>query len=502
MKIPFVLITTFFCIFHTVSLTAQDFIPLENSSYKDYIEDIKELDNGNFIYVQTYLEERDPQKLQELLVATDSIFTTVKLVDESFQLLAEFPIKTDKIFETLSGVDVFLTETGFLISGFAYAPNGFAPFRKVFLIELDHDLNEISKHVFAHAANIFWITNPIINYDGNIVYVGMYDQLPAFTAFLVEYSLEGELLNLAEFPASVVTDFVQLPDSSYNVYHRLANNLSHLPADWSSFSEEISFDFGEGFNNNNGHQLLDDSRWLFSGISWLIDSTTQAIFGVSQAAIINPDNTVDVIYQNRPPEDASVGRGIHVMDMVDTTCIYFSSVFDGCFSFEHPGDSCFNFISIHNIQIDGTENWTQYLGFDAAYHPIRLITTQDEGVLLLVYRFSPDDNMKGEGDMYFIKLDKDGNVESPVNTEEEESPFIIQQFLVYPNPARDLLRYTFSGNNISSPIVKIFDTAGRLLLTDEINDKETDISGLVPGYYFYEILDKGKRVQTGKLVKE
>ena len=482
-------------------LTAQDFIPLETSSYKDYIEDIKELDNGNFIYVQTYLEERDPEKLQELLVATDSIFTTVKLVDENFQPLAEFSIKTDKIFETLSGVDIFLTETGFLISGFTFAPDGFAPFRKAFLIELDHGLNEISRNVFAHAANIFWITNPIINHEGNIVYIGMYNQIPGSTAFLAEYSLEGELLNIVEFTTQFSDDFVQLPDSSYYIYSRFGRKLRHLSSDWNSFSEEIIFDTGEGFINNNGHQLLDDGGWLLSGRGELIDSTTQTPYFVSQAAIFRLDATLDIIYQNRPPEDVAMGRGFHVMDMIDTTCIYFSNAYVTS-SLGHPSGNPSGFVSIHSIQLNGAENWTQYLGFDAAYHSIRMLATQDEGVLLLVYRYNEEDNMKDEGDMYFIKLDKDGNVESPVNTEEEESPFIIQQFLVYPNPARDLLRYTFSGNNISSPIVKIFDTAGRLLLTDEINDKETDISELVSGYYFYEILDKGKRVQTGKLVKE
>ena len=84
-------------------MPAQDFIPIENSPNRDLIEDIKELDNGNFIFVQTYFEEIDAEKLEELLVETDSVFFTVKLVDENFQPHAEYPIKTDKIFETLEG---------------------------------------------------------------------------------------------------------------------------------------------------------------------------------------------------------------------------------------------------------------------------------------------------------------------------------------------------------------------------------------------------------------
>ena len=100
MKTLFTFLFTIICGYIGYS---QDFIPLENSPYRDNIEAIKELDNGNFIYVQTYFEELDNGKLQELLIETDSVYTTVKLVDENFQPIAEYPIKTDKIFETLTG---------------------------------------------------------------------------------------------------------------------------------------------------------------------------------------------------------------------------------------------------------------------------------------------------------------------------------------------------------------------------------------------------------------
>ncbi len=498
MKVIFIALFFFFSV-HTS--TAQDFIPLENSSFPDNIEDIIELDNGNFIYLQTYQEENDFEKLQELLIATDSIFTTVKLVDENFQPIAEFPIKTNEIFETLTGVDIFQTDNGFLISGYAFAPTIFNIYRKAFLVELDHDLNEIRRNIFAHAGNIVWITNPIINQDGNIVYIGVYNQITGPVSFLAEYSLDGEPLNLVEFFTSFADNFVQLPDGSYNVYD-LGNKLRHLPADWSELSGGIPFEFGESFFSNDSPVLLADGGWLHAGRDIHSDTDTQDDYYVSQAVIVRPDSTAEIIYQNRPTDDIPVLPGINATDVIDTNHIYFSSVYGNCSSYPNHSKDCLNYVSIHSIQINGSENWTRYFGFDAAYHSIKLLATKDKGVLLLVYRYSEADNLEDEGDMYFIKLDKEGNVDLPVNTEEEELPFVLRQFLVYPNPARDLLRYTFGGNNISTPMIRIFDSAGKLLLTDEINDKATDISALVPGYYFYEILDKGKRVQTGKLVKE
>ena len=306
---------------------------------------------------------------------------------------------------------------------------------------------------------------------------------------------------MAEFPTSFADDFVQLPDSSYLVYSRFSRVARRLPADWSEFSDFIEYEFENFFSANNGHQLLEDGSWLLSGVGCLEDPITQDEISASQAIILHPDTTIEVIYQNIPPDSVSMIRGFHVMDMVDTSNIYFSNGYAST-SLSHPNDSSFGYVSIHSIQLNGTENWTQYLGFEAAYHPIKILATQDEGVLLLVYRYSETENEKGEGDMYFIKLDKDGNVDFTVGTDDEESPIIKQQFLVFPNPAQDILNYTFSGQNINAPIIKIFDSAGRLLMTDEISDKETDISVLVPGYFFYEILDENKRVQTGKLLKE
>lgn len=480
-------------------ISAQSFIPLENSPYEDYVEDIEKLDNGNFIYVQTYQEENDAQKLQELLIATDSIFTTVKLVDENFYLLAELPIKTDNITETISGVDILPIDNGFLIAGFTFSP--FSAYQKMFLLEIDENFNEVRRNTFAHAPNIFLASNPIINYDGNYVIIGTYNNISGPT-FLAEFDFDGNLLNIIESSLCFTNDFTQLPDGSYRLFFRVSAKTNYLLADWSGFSEDLYHDLGLSFSANNSPQLLEDGRWLLSGTNRIIDSLTLEEVNISQALTINPDSTINIIYQNRPPDDVSMSRGFHTMDMIDTSCIYFSTAYAGCFPFFYPIDSCFNFVSIHSIQISGIENWTQYLGFDAAYYPIKILATKDGGVLLAVYRYNEADNLEGEGDMYFIKLDKDGNVDFPVHTEDEEPPFLLRQFLVYPNPARGLLRYTFGGSNINAPTIKIFDSAGRLLVTDEISDKETDVSVLVPGYYFYEIWDEGKRVQAGKVVKE
>ncbi len=491
----------FFYVFLFFNLTAQNFLPLENSSHRDLILEMKELENGNFIYISTYHFPEDEVALAEVLTATDSIYTTIKLVDEKFHYLAEFPIKTKNSLETLMGWDIFETDSGYIVSGLAFSP--FTTFRKNFIIEIDENFNEISRNIFAHAPNIVWSLNSILNFDGNLVFIGGYGSIPASSIFLAEYSLGGDLLNLATFSGEpFADDFVQLPDSSYRIFVRLTGKIMDLPADWSGFSEGFNLSAENIIINNNSNILLPDNQWLLSGAGQSRDPITLERKYFSQLVSVQPDSSLKVIYQSFSPDSAFVARGFRAMDMIDTSCIYFSNLYEPCLTFDYPQDSCFNFISIHNVHVNGTENWTQYLGFDATYYPMKILATQDEGVLLLVYRYNEAENLAGEGDMYFIKLDKEGNIDFMTGTDEETSAIKVQQFLVYPNPARDVLRFTYGGTRIIAPSIRLFDSAGRLVLEDQILDKETDISQLTPGNYFYKIIDQKQPVQTGKIIKQ
>ncbi len=490
----------FLSLFISIISNAQDFQPLENSPYQDVIFDLKELDNGHFIYIQTYYFPEDEVGLAEVLVATDSIYSVVKLVDENFELLSEFPIKTTNYEETLMGWDILPTDNGYIISGTAFSP--FTSFRKNFILQIDEDFNEIGMKIFAHAFNIFWMDSPIINYDDNLVFIGGYDGVPTSSAFLVEYSLDGDLLNLATFSTFYADDFVQLPDSSYRVYSRILSRIRDLPADWSGFSEEILLNPENAFINNNSSILLDDGRWILSGVSPHRDPVTFENTYFSQLVSIQPDTTFNIIYESPSPDSTSGGRGFRAMDMIDTSCIYFSNFYRPCYALDNPMDSCHNIISIHNVHINGTENWTQYLGFDASYYPTKVLATQDEGVIILVYRYNEEENLEGEGDMYFIKFDKEGNVDFITSTGGEIPTITLQQILVYPNPARDVLQFVYSDTQMNAPFIRLFDSVGRLVLEDQILDKKTDISRLVSGNYFYEIIDQQRPVQTGSVIKQ
>jgi len=118
----------------------------------------------------------------------------------------------------------------------------------------------------------------------------------------------------------------------------------------------------------------------------------------------------------------------------------------------------------------------------------------------LVYRFKLEDNPSGEeGDTYFLKFDKDGNLTAPVGVE-ELNEIRIQRVLVYPNPAREVLRYQYQLPSYRQLTIQLFDAAGRLVLTDGLEDRETTIDHLAAGAYFYQIYGDKEPIQSGKII--
>ncbi len=473
------------------SIYAQNFQPLEATQFPDFVQDIVELDNGHFMYLHTYYF---PDRYVDVLDSVDYNYTTVKVVDENFELVDSYDIQSNSDEEILMGYNILLQDDGYLIYGISISLNSF--FRKMFLVKLNLNLEEVSRHIFSHRDDLFFAQTPMINLEGNLVLNGIYGGFPATEGFVGEFTLEGELLNIVEFFTQTPNNFVQLPDSSY-LMQGAASTIVSISTDWTlgEFIPHIDLKF----TPNDAPKLLADGRWIFSGRGRTLDPVTMEEYSTSKLAIFYPDNTAEVVYEVAHPDRPGMFHGGLAMDMIDTSCIYFSNSYVGCISLFYPPDSCLNFLSIHNVQLNGQENWTQYVGFDAAYYPLKVLATQDGGVILLAHRFNEADNPDGrEGDMYFIKFDKEGNYNLPVNTENTQG-IVIQKILLYPNPASDYIRYQYNLPSVQGLQIQIYDAAGRLVLEDSIVDKETQIDMLSAGSYFYQIQQEGEVLQNGKL---
>ena len=74
---------------------------------------------------------------------------------------------------------------------------------------------------------------------------------------------------------------------------------------------------------------------------------------------------------------------------------------------------------------------------------------------------------------------------------------------IYPNPVEDLCRIAFHNYIPNNAYVNIIDSQGRSLVKHKLNsrDQVIDLTMLVNGVYFYEIIDSGNKIKSGKLIK-
>lgn len=490
-----------FCL-TSIHLEAQTFQPFESSEYPDIVPAMHELPNGHFIYLHTL---RFPQNIQAVLAATDSVISTVKIVDAEFNLVAAYEIKSFSVDELYMGFDILFKEDSFLIFGNIISYNH--DFRQGFTIELDQELQPVEEINILNIPNIN-LTDlylPQFNHEGNLVVWG---RGGGVGNALYEFNEANFLVNLVELPLRL-ENYTQLSDSSYLLQYTESDLFQTLSAGWDSLG--IFYDFNYDLTpaafivNPGASLLLPNDQWIVTGVLRLRDFEAQAFYKIEHISIFGPDGSRSTVFEMDHPDRPFWSPGFSGIVGLSEERLYISNGILDCFTFDLPPPitlDCTNYISLHSFNVNGTTNWSQYLGYDASYFPIRMVATQDSGVLLLVYRFKLEDNPSGqEGDTYFLKFDKDGNLAAPVGVE-DLSGIQIKKVLVYPNPARSVLQYKYQLPNIRQLTIQFFDVAGRLVLSDGIEDRETTVEHLSAGPYFYKIFGNGKPLQSGKILIE
>ncbi|MEI6695176.1 MAG: T9SS type A sorting domain-containing protein [Bacteroidota bacterium] len=101
--------------------------------------------------------------------------------------------------------------------------------------------------------------------------------------------------------------------------------------------------------------------------------------------------------------------------------------------------------------------------------------------------------------MFFIKLDKNGNVCGSVGINETITQ---SEILVYPNPARDYIN--FDMGMYKDFQLSVYNSVGQAILQKEFTSGNNTIyiRNFKQGIYYYRLInDKGK-VISGKFVKE
>ncbi len=93
--------------------------------------------------------------------------------------------------------------------------------------------------------------------------------------------------------------------------------------------------------------------------------------------------------------------------------------------------------------------------------------------------------------------------EISILTEIESAVEISLNILVYPNPTSDFLILNVEESDFSDLSFQLFDTQGRVLQSQIIEDSETNISmeNLLPANYFVKILQNNTEIKVFKIIK-
>jgi hypothetical protein len=194
-----------------------------------------------------------------------------------------------------------------------------------------------------------------------------------------------------------------------------------------------------------------------------------------------------ILYSNEPTY-ISVKNG---MDYTDPNNIWL-----GTFYGVPPGFSWDEVFRIHIFDSNGNLKGRKVYGGDKSYWFFDLKATSDGGCIMtgMVGDYEGADNTNG----YIIKV-----MSEDILTHAEETPFENDRDVaVFPNPFQDFLHFETMRKGLS---VSISDNTGKEVLNINLNGisrKGIDMGYIPPGIYLYNILDNGRKIQGGKLIKQ
>ena len=93
--------------------------------------------------------------------------------------------------------------------------------------------------------------------------------------------------------------------------------------------------------------------------------------------------------------------------------------------------------------------------------------------------------------------------ELSVITSVENTEEITLNCIVYPNPARNIIKLAIESIDYDSMFYRLYDIKGLLIQEMKVESEETEISlhNLVPSIYFLKVIKNKKELKTFKIIK-
>ena len=285
---------------------------------------------------------------------------------------------------------------------------------------------------------------------------------------------------------------------AYNVFmHNFDSTGFVLLGEFSHYSfykEWIELD--TLFSIQSSIPVIDPQQYIVSPISarWLpngnIITACRDYYYNLYVKIMDPElNTVtDTVLEYPETVYVAVNYGI---DYTDENNIYIGT-FTGIPPGWTPGSEIFR---IHIFDKNGHLKGMKEFGGDVRYWFYNLKATSDGGCIMTGYKDDYYGSINHNG--YVIKVMPDDIV-----TNAEDTPFEFDRDVsVYPNPFNDYLKIETARKNLR---FSLFDINGKMVNNADLDtqSKELTTGNLNSGFYFYNVTDNGRIIQSGKLIKK
>ena len=139
--------------------------------------------------------------------------------------------------------------------------------------------------------------------------------------------------------------------------------------------------------------------------------------------------------------------------------------------------------SVYLSKLDSNLNivWEKLYGGDAFYSALKIISTQDHGLLLMASRNDLYDG-QNQLDVCLIKIDSNGTT-----TWIKDIKFPQSEVSLYPNPVRDILSVELKSKNQNIKDYRIIDLQGKIIYSGQSRTGQfkLDVSNLATGIYIF-----------------
>jgi hypothetical protein len=358
-------------------------------------------------------------------------------------------------FEIATG-PVILNKNHFVLQGFTY-PDDNSPYPDIAFIELDENLDSVR----------------------SIIDVQLYNQMSFDCIRNLEtngYKVFGKYYYEGSSP---VHDEIVDYDSNFNFV-----SVDTLP--WH-------------LRNQFCAQVYDSASYLLAGDKFMNYPNTSKKVGFMKL-----DCTDSVLIQTYYGKEGDTNNYPAVSnngDFISKDNIYLGGT-PNLIAEQYPWQAEDTWIMLNLLDSNLNLKWQQFYGGDAFYHLRELRATQDGGCLMVATRYDENTQFE-EYDAFILKVDSSGII-----TSTDDHPVIpVNQLSIYPNPANDyiVVRYPGVFGSYDKEIL-IYNTLGmnikQVSASQDYDETKIDIPGWPSGQYIVVLQIQGKKVMTGKFIKQ